>query len=122
MDPVPYVKLIGLDAIAGGSPYGRHHNCSSGSMLLTGRLAGAAQLGVGTLRAPAAAGVRTPAGVHLGRCLLNGKMNLRGDCGERSRGELPAGRPGTPGQPGRRLARSRVEGIDDPSLSAHTYL
>ena len=39
-----------MDAVAGGSPYGRHHDRSSGSMLLTGKLAGAAQLGIGRHR------------------------------------------------------------------------
>jgi hypothetical protein len=42
--------VIGLDAVAGGSPYGRHHDRSSGRMLLTGKLAGAAQLGIGRHR------------------------------------------------------------------------
>ena len=42
--------MIGLDAVAGGSPYGRHHDRSSGWMLLTGKLAGAVQLGIGRHR------------------------------------------------------------------------
>jgi len=54
--------VIGLDAVAGGSPYGRHHDRSSGSMLLTGKLAGAAQLGIGRHRRRAVPMARLTAG------------------------------------------------------------
>ena len=88
--------VIGLDAVAGGSPYGRHHDRSSGSMLLTGKLAGAAQLGIGRHRRRAVPPARLTAGRGPAR-RSGGRLGTTGTTGREvhcpARGSAKDGRP-----------------------------